>query len=260
MERAVARGAEFLVTIECVNQSVRHFDRRFDFLAEGCEPADGPWIRRFRAFCRKRRVYAVAGLLTARRGCAYNSAILFGPDGSLVGCYDKVHLPAGEDQYVTPGRSFPVFKTRHGTVGMLVCWDMQYPESARILALKGADVIALPTWGWELRYGPARAYENQVTIAAAMGVPCGMPIWDGCNPSCIVNAMGEVVAQGRMDRPGEVMADVDIRREVPPQYGAGEITGMHSMRQIRLSQRRPDVYGELLNPRPALARRYRSRS
>jgi len=259
MLRAVERGAELLVTIECVNQSILGDDKRYDFPAEGCEPMDGPLMLRFRTFCRRHRVYAVAGLLTTRGGRAYNSAVLFGPKGEIAGVFDKVHMPAGEEKSITPGHEFPVFKTKHGTVGMLVCWDMQYPESARILALKGVDLIALPTWGWELSYGPARAYENHVTVAAAMGVPFGAPIWDFCAPSCVVDNMGKIVAQGSMTRPGVVMADVDIRREAAPQYGAGATTGMSSMRQIRLSQRRPDLYGALLESEPPLARRYRIR-
>ena len=256
MQEAVERGAQFLVTIEAFNWSVHPDDERYDFMQESCEPLDGPLMERFRAFAGKHGVYVVGGLYTARDGKAYNSAILFGPDGHVVGVYDKTHLPAGEDKKITPGNEYPVFETELGKVAMLVCWDMQYPEVARIMALKGADLIALPTWGWELKYGPTRAYENQVTVAAAMGVPYEGRIWDGCDPSCVVDNMGNIIAEGRVDGPCVVVAEVDIRQEPAPQYGSGEITGMSSMRQIRLSQRRPETYGLLTELDPPLTKRY----
>lgn len=255
VEEAARDGADLIVTIEAFNASVSPSDERYDF-ASIAEPLDGPLMQRFCELAAKHGTYVVGGLFTSQKGKAYNSAVLFGPEGRIVGLYNKVHLPAGEFPYITPGDSYPVFETEHGIIGMLVCWDLQYPEAPRIMALSGADLIACPTWGWENIYGLCRAYENSVTIAAAMGVAHGGVIWDGCDPSCIVDNMGWVLAGGPRRGVAIVTADVDVRAEPEPQYGSGEITGMDSMRQIRLSQRRPDTYRLLTSPRPPLCKRY----
>ena len=257
MDAAARDGADLLITIEAFNVSIRPDDPRVNF-ADAAEPLDGPLMARFCALAKKHGVYIVGGLYTGRDGSAYNSAVLFGPRGNIAGVFDKVHMPGTEHFWITRGDNYPVFETEHGNVGMLVCWDLQYPEAARELALGGADLIAVPTWGWEKRYGLCRAYENSVTIAAAMGIPRGGQLWDFCDPSCVVNNMGEVIAEGTRAGSQTVTAEVDIRGEPEPQYGAGPQTGMNTMRQIRLAQRRPDTYRLVSQLEPPVYGRYDS--
>jgi predicted amidohydrolase len=77
----------------------------------------------------------------------YNSAVLVGPKG-IVGVQDKLHNPGGEKHIFKGGKSIDVFQTSFGKVGMMVCWDVGFPECARVLALKGADILVLSTaWG-----------------------------------------------------------------------------------------------------------------
>ncbi|MHB9032932.1 MAG: carbon-nitrogen hydrolase family protein, partial [Anaerolineae bacterium] len=229
-------------------------DMRFHY-ADIYEPLDGPFIRRFSRIARQYATYIVAGLYTSREGKAYNSAVLFGRDGKIAGIYDKVHLPAGEDREITPGNAYQVFETEYGNIGMLICWDMQFPEAPRELALAGADLIACPTWGWEHRYGLCRAYENSVYIAAAMGInPHGL--YEDENPSCIVDNMGRVISAAPRNQPALVSAEIDIHQEPDPQYGAGHYTGLQSMRQIRMLQRRPDTYRLVTATKPPLCNRY----
>ena len=140
---------------------------------------------------------------------------------------------------------------------MLVCWDLQFPEAARELALGGADLIACPTWGWENIYGLSRAYENSVTIAAAMGMhPEGVISF--CDPSCVVDNMGNIVALAPRDKACVVTADIDIKKEPAPQYGSAYFYPSHSMRKTRFSQRRPDTYRlvNLPNEETPLYKRY----
>ena len=74
--------------------------------------------------------------------------MLIGPDGKLVGKYRKVCLPRGEvEGGIAPGSDYPVFATRFGKVGMMVCYDGFFPEVARELTNRGAEVIAWPVWG-----------------------------------------------------------------------------------------------------------------
>jgi len=91
----------------------------------------------------------------------YNTAALIGPDGKLLGKYRKVCLPREEiEGGVTPGHNYPVFDTRFGKLGMMICWDVHFPEVARNLSNQGAEVIAMPIWGDNPALAKARAIEN----------------------------------------------------------------------------------------------------
>ncbi len=256
IEQAAAEGSKLIVTIEAFNSPLSVFDKRYSFL-EFAEPMDGPMMKRFSKISEQYRCYIVAGIYTNRDNKVYNSAVLFGPEGKIVGIFDKVHLPAGEEWHVTPGDRYPVFETEYGNIGMLVCWDMQFPEAARELALGGADIIALPTWGWENIYGLCRAYENSVYIADAMGTPYREGgLWEGNDPSCIVDNMGKILASGGRNCSQIVTAEVNLKTEPLPQYNAGGITGLSSMRQIRTMQRRPDTYNRIALNKPQIMKRY----
>lgn len=255
MESAAGDGADLIVTIEAFNSSVSPADPRYE-LADFSEPLDGPLLGRFASLARRHGVHVAAGLYTARDRRVYNSAILIGPDGRTIGVYDKTHLPAGEEAAITPGNAYPVWPTDHGNIGLLVCWDLQYPEAARELALGGADLIVCPTWGWEERYGLCRAYENGVAIAAAMGVPASGEIWDFCDPSAVVDQSGCVLAKGPRTKEAIIAAEIDIRREPAPQYGSGAVTGWSSMRRIRMDRRRPFTYLQGTVGEPPLFARY----
>lgn len=256
IDEAGRNGAKLIVTVEGMNVSVLPNDKRYDFVSTA-EPMDGPIIKRLGCLAKRHGAYIVGGLYTARNGKAYNSAVLFAPDGSIVGVFDKVHLPAGEEIGVTPGNCFPVFETDYGKIGMLICWDMQFPEAAREIALAGADLIACPTWGWENIYGLCRAYENSVAIVAAMSLPPTGMIAEGADPSCIVDNMGRIRAAGSRTEPGIITAEMDIRQEPPLQYGINETDGFKSMRHIRMLQRRPDTYKRVTELKPEVMDRYR---
>ena len=98
----------------------------------------------------------------------YNVAVLIGPDGEVVGKYRKVTLPRGEiEGGITPGKDYPVFDTRFGKVGMMVCYDGFFPEVARQLGNRGAEIIAWPVWGCNPLLAQARAAENHVYLASS---------------------------------------------------------------------------------------------
>ena len=255
IDRAAAEGADIAVTIESVNAITALGDVRYDY-AELFDGLDGVTARKFSEAARKHGMYIVAGLFLTIDGAAYNCAVLFGKEGEVIGVHKKVHLPAGEELHVKAGDRFDVFPTEYGNIGMLVCWDMQYPEAARELALMGADLICCPTLGWENIYGLARAYENSLTIAAAM---CAYRegTFTLCSPSCIVDNMGSVVKAARVGATEVVTAEVDILKEPGPQYGSENFYPSHSMRKTRFSQRRPDTYklqGAPLSETPVYSR------
>lgn len=136
--------------------------------AEMAEPVPGPSTAYFGELARKHNLYIVAGLYERVGHIVYNTAALIGPDGQLIGKYHKVTLPDGEvEKGITPGREYPVFPTRFGTLGIMICYDGFFPEVARELTKKGAEVIAWPVWGANPELARARAAENHVYLVSS---------------------------------------------------------------------------------------------
>lgn len=244
VETATQAGSDLIVTTEAVNNCLFY-------------SMEHSHIKKFREIAGKYHTYIVAGLHTQRNMKRYNSAILFGPTGDIEEIYDKVHLPAEESAIISAGNDYKVVETSWGRLGLLICWDLQFPEAARILALRGADIIACPTLGWEDIYGLARAYENSVYIAAAMGISLDYNVWNEyMGTSCIVNPMGKKIAASLKRDDDIVSAVIDISKEPVPQYSSGLITGHNSMRYTRAVQRRADTYGLLIEERPPILERY----
>lgn len=237
IKEAAESGAELCVTIETVNAYIALGDTRFKYE----DTLESDTVRHFSEIARQYKIHIVAGLALNFDGVPYNCAVLFDDTGAVVGVHKKVHLPAGEELHYAHGDKFEVFDTKFGKIGMLVCWDMQFPEAARELTLDDADLIACPTYGWENIYGLSRAYENSVYIAAGM-CTYRHGLWSENDPSCIVDNMGRILAACERDSEGIAIADVDIRKEPNPQYGSQRYYSSHSMRKTRFSQRRPDTY------------------
>ena len=237
VNEAARHGAELCVTIETVNAYIALGDTRFEYT----ETLEGETVRRFSAAAKKHGIHIVAGLALSIGGKPYNTAVLFDDEGKIVGIHKKVHLPAGEELHFSHGDKLEVFETKLGRIGMLVCWDMQFPEAARELALSDVDLIACPTYGWENVYGLSRAYENSVYIAAGM-CTYRHGLWQENDPSCIVDNMGRILASCERDSEGIAIAEVDIKKEPAPQYGSEHYYPSSSMRKTRFSQRRPEAY------------------
>ena len=116
----------------------------------------------------KHRLYVVAGIYEREGTTVYNTSVLIDRDGKLAGKYRTVCLPREEiDGGITPGTDYPVFDTDFGRVGMMICWDVSYPEVARELSARGAEMIFMPIWGGNETLAKARAIENQVYLVAS---------------------------------------------------------------------------------------------
>lgn len=136
--------------------------------SEVAESVPGPSTAFFGALAKKHDLYLVAGIVERDQHLLYNVAILLGPDGELVGKYRKTTLPRGEiEAGLTPGSDYPVFETRFGKVGMMICYDGFFPEVARELSNRGAEVIAWPVWGCNPLLASARACENHVYLVSS---------------------------------------------------------------------------------------------
>ena len=115
------------------------------------EAVDGPSIQRMQELAKQQEIVLVCPLFEKAEGeVYYNSAVVIDAGGEILGCYRKVHVPQiplwEEKYYFQPGNlGFPVFRTRWAKIGIQICWDNFFPEGARILALKGAEIIFSPT-------------------------------------------------------------------------------------------------------------------
>jgi len=137
-------------------------------MSECAEAIPGESTKFFGRLCKELDLYVVAGLLERSGNLVYNVAVLIGPSGKVEGVYRKTCLPRGEiDAGIVPGDDYPVFPTRFGKLGMMVCYDGFFPEVARQLSNRGAEVIAFPVWGCNPMLAAARACENHVYVVSS---------------------------------------------------------------------------------------------
>jgi predicted amidohydrolase len=136
--------------------------------AEVAEAVPGPTTARLGALARSHQAWIVAGLYERDGVAIYNTAVLLDRGGRVAGKYRKVYLPREEvEAGLTPGSAYPVFQTDFGRVGLMICYDVFFPDPARALAAQGADLIAMPIWGGDETLARARAIENQVFLVAS---------------------------------------------------------------------------------------------
>ena len=163
IEEASRQGADLVVLPE----TLTYYGTGLS-MAQCAEPMPGPSTEYFGALAKKHNLYIVAGLIERTNHLIHNVAVLLGPDGGLAGEYRKVCLPRDEvASGVAPGNEYPVFNTRFGKLGMMVCYDGFFPEVARSLSNAGAEVIAWPVWGCNPALASARACENHVYLVSS---------------------------------------------------------------------------------------------
>jgi predicted amidohydrolase len=194
------------------------------------EPLDGSYIQQARKLADTLNIFLVMGFLEKAGSLCYNAAILLDPDGDVIGHYRKTHFAQGyriNPDFYKPGNEFPVFNTPFGKVGILICYDRQFPEPARILALKGAQMLLVPSYGsytddhgWNTTLMRTRAYENSMPVVF-------------CNPyqSLIISDKGDVKAEGGA---GQIVY--------------AELATATQRYEKRFENRRPGLYHELFSP------------
>lgn len=191
--------------IVCLGEGVNLAGVRGAAYSDIAEPIPGPTTERLGEVARTRKMYIVAALGERDGHAIYNTAVLIDRQGKVAGKYRKAQLPREEiEAGVTPGIDFPVFETDFGKIGMMICWDNQYVEPARALAIQGAEIILMPIWGGNDILTQARAIENQVYV-----VSCGYS-----NKSAIYDPWGQLLAEAKT-RPGTVWVDIDLNETHP---------------------------------------------
>ena len=185
IRQAAAEGAELVVLQElhnglyfCQTEDTNLFDQ--------AEPIPGPSTELFGALAKELGIVLVLSLFERRApGLYHNTAVVIEKDGSIAGKYRKMHIPDDpayyEKFYFTPGDlGFEPIDTSVGRLGMLVCWDQWYPEAARLMAMRGAELLIYPTAiGWEssdTEEEKARQLGAWVTVQRGHAVVNGLPV------------------------------------------------------------------------------------
>lgn len=244
---AAAAGVNLVVLPELASSGYAFADEA-EAQRSAEDPEQGPLARALQAVCAEHGCHVAVGFDESASGARHNSAALIGPSGTLA-TYRKLHLFYDEKSWFAPGSELPVVETPIGRIGLIICFDLWFPEAARALALAGAEIIAVPTnWVasfkatvWDDRgycqgdyIAMATAAQNGVVVACAdrVGVERGVTF---LGASIIVGADGWPVAgPASRDREELLVGDVDLddveraRRRTP--------------RNHLLTDRRPDAY------------------
>ncbi len=183
---------------------------------------ESPYVRKVQELARRAQTYIVFGFTELKNGCFYNAALLAGRTGEILGTYYKTHLQ-NHDRRFAVGRDLPVFELDFGTVGLAICADRRWPESIRVLRLKGAEVCLMPTYGmWHLEnewWMRTRSYENQMYVCFAHP-----------NVAFIAGPKGQLDAKLQSNVPDVLVHEIDLET----------VTGGN-----HLADRRPELYGIL---------------
>ena len=192
-----------------------------DLVYELAEPLpEGPSFQRIAKIAKRENVHVVFGMMERSEKTSaviYNTAVLVDPSG-FVGKYRKMHLPTHsvfeEKRYFRPGYETPVLNTNLGKIGMIICYDVYFPELTRMLKLKGAQLIICISASPSMRRGffealtVARAMENTVFLAFTnlVGIEDGLQFWGG---SRLVAPSGNIITQAKYDEEDLILAKMD---------------------------------------------------
>jgi predicted amidohydrolase len=203
-------------------------------------PPGGPAVALLARKAREWGMYTCGAVYERRDDLVYNSAPLFDRHGVLAGTYDK-RMPYDPelDEGVVPGTGPGVFETDFGRVGILTCYDSWFPETARHLAMQGAELVLLPNAGYWLQLMPARAADNGFSIAAS-SILFAAGVWDSSG-ACA----GETVSDLSRQAPsailscdvdlalGLLLARVDLGRKYSPHWKGGPMLSAPAARPYR---------------------------
>jgi predicted amidohydrolase len=257
LTRAGTLGCDIVCYPECIEGIGCHLVRSDTSLFEEMvEEIPGPISNRMAEIASRYRTHLVYTQYERVGAAIYNAGVLLGREGQILGKYHKVQLPAIESWTVTHGASFPVFRTESGVVGILICYDLAFPEIPRCLALSGAELLFCPTMG----IGTRGACEGNGLIqvqARAMDNFLPVTISTCRKDTMIVNSDGGVLAHARPHAEDIITAtlDLDARPEDHSQWEM--ITTVSDVRARLLQERLPEVYQPLVAPHPPVLEQLR---
>jgi predicted amidohydrolase len=213
---AVEQGAQLIVVPELFNTGYRVEENDVE-LAESIPGTTTDWMCQLAQEC---NVYIVGAILETgeSNGLVYDTAVLVGPKG-LVGSYRKTHLWDTENTRFAKGDDFRVFETPWGKVGLQICYEVGFPEGARILTLQGANIIVYPSafgsarlYAWDLATR-ARALENGAYVIAANRTGVEKEVTTFGGHSRIVDPCGNVIIEAKQDD-DVIVAEIDLQKVI----------------------------------------------
>lgn len=248
---AADEGAELIVFPEAALTG--YVFGSLDEAREAAILADGPQIERLAEACADAGAHAVFGAIEREGDDVFNAAFVLGPDGP-VGRYRKIHtLCLGADRFTRPGEAPPpVFRLPCGTVGVHICYDGSFPETARLLRLAGAQLLVLPTnWprlGLKREMVRVRAYENHAFYLAVnrVGGERGVEFRGG---SVAADPDGALLHEAGAE-PGRFVVQMDLARA----DDTLEIVSAGEYELDLIIDRRPELYGGITRENDPAAR------
>lgn len=227
VREAAAQGSQIICLPELCTTGYRP-DILGEKLWELTETVPGPTTERFGRLAEELGVYLILPMNEQGKmtGIIHNTAVLIAKNGKVQGKFRKVHAYTAERWYFTDGSEYPVFQTEYGKIGIMICYDLGFPEAARILALGGAEIIFAPSaWCrqdediWDINV-PARALENRLFVAAVNRVGQEEEVVM-LGKSKIVNTRGKTLVEAPRFQEAIITATVDLdeliagRRQTP---------------------------------------------
>ncbi len=244
VERAASAGAELVLLSEDITHlglAATFLEKPAIFRAMADRQAETVPAR-LRALAGRLGIHLAGSFFASEGKPIRNVAELFGPDGRSIGRYRKVHLPAYEAWMVTAGSSFPVFETELGRLGMLICYDQNWPEAFGALALGGAEMVLHPSAATLREYRMVcRTVDHHIFYASAC--PRG---------SMIVAPTETVVARSKGKSPEIIAGRIDgsLLQFGDEGYYDAMYSGIRDHRSRELRERRPETYGVLVEREP----------
>jgi predicted amidohydrolase len=244
LETAAQNGAKLAVFPECALTGYCYTSR--EEALPMAEPVPGPSTQKIAAACKSLDVTAVVGMLERAGDEVYNAAAVISPEG-IQGTHRKIHLlHLGIDRYDAPGDlPFPVFQNGSAKFGVNICYDCSFPESGRVLKLKGAQILAIPTnWpagsdSWQ-HISKVRAIENHLYVIAAdrVGEERGFRFM---GHSQIIHLSGQVL--GELGETEETILYAEIDPAAADDNHVIRVPGEYEF--DRIAARRPEMYAAI---------------
>jgi predicted amidohydrolase len=215
---------------------------------------DSPWMREVAARAKKYKMVVIPEVMLQDGKHWYNSAVVFGPRGEVLGQYRKTHLPCGEEEFFGAGDEIKPIATPFGKLGLMICYDRNFPEIARCHEIQGAEILLWTTMRQgELENGlygyvlPATAITHGMPFAVATYVTDDQVVKREVMTSVIYDAFGQVVSGGLMTN-GIVRGTVDLdERPLERRAWKQNPEWVCSASYLR-RRRRPELYGALAKP------------
>lgn len=216
VRESAAKGAKIVCFPEMFNTGY-NFQLIGDRFHNCGETIDGHTITRLQKVAKECACYVIAPITLEKKvkGVFYNAAVVIDDEGVVLGDYSKHHLWAAERYYFHAGEDIPVFDTKYGKIGVMICYDAGFPETARILTLKGAELIFMPSawriqdWDmWKLNI-PQRALENTLYVAGVNRFGHEDDLYMFGN-SKVADWRGRIIAESKEEKEEIVYAEIDL--------------------------------------------------